>query len=641
MRIKLVLCILILLFTQIIFGQSKGIKPTQLKEKDYKEYQDAIKAMRSAKAAEANKKLDKIIKKLPTFYEAKLRKAAWLYELNDFDKAGALFKEVIAADPLYDIEMYNSAATNAIAKKDYSAAAEHLKTYLEKAKIDDSRKKEITDKYNLAFFRAEAYKNPKPFKKELVKGQVNTVASEFLPFITIDGNQMVFTRRSEGFDDLFLASRESDGSWGKPAFVFNFDDDNNRASASFSSDGLSIAFTMCNLEKESYGSCDIYMSRYENNKWIKPYNIGNVVNTAGWESQPCLIDNGKALVFSSNRKGSLGGNDLFISRRGKNNAWTTPENLGSVVNTGGNEESPFLHPDGKTLFFRSTGHPGMGSYDLFYSKYDPIKNIWSSPINLGYPINTEGQEGALFVERDGLTAYYTSDVDVSNRPQKHLDIFSFILPSEFKPEPTGFVKINIMDKDKKGVSGANYKIIDLVTKDTVLQGSSTGQPIIISLPSNKNYGMYIDKPTYYPHSENFNTSSGFDLGKAIEKTVVLNKIDLPVEKPIVLNNIFFETGKADLLPTSQSEIAQLTLFLQSNPQVKIKVVGHTDNVGNDQDNIKLSEARAKAVIDALIKMGISQSRLTYEGKGKSSPIADNATEEGRRLNRRTEFAVVK
>jgi outer membrane protein OmpA-like peptidoglycan-associated protein/tetratricopeptide (TPR) repeat protein len=641
MKIKLIAFSIILLFTQLTFGQSKGIKPSQLKEKEQKEYQDAIKAMRSGKVVDANKKLDKLIKKLPTFYEAKLRKAAWLYELNDYEKSAALFKEVITADPLYDIEMYNSAATNAIAKKDYSAAAEHLKTYLEKAKLDDSRKKEITDKYNLANFRAEAYKNPKPFKKELVKGQVNTGDSEFLPFITLDGNQMVFTRRSEGFDDLFLSSREGNGSWSKPAYVFNFDDDNNRASASFSSDGLSIAFTMCNLEKESYGSCDIYMSRYEKNKWIKPYNIGSVVNTAGWESQPCLIDNGKALVFSSNRKGSLGGNDLFISRRGKNNAWATPENLGSVINTSGNEESPFLHPDGKTLFFRSTGHPGMGSYDLFYSKYDPIKNIWSSPINLGYPINTEGQEGALFVERDGLTAYYTSDVDVSNRPQKHLDIFSFVLPSEFKPEATGYVKIKIVDKDKNQVSGASYKIIDLVSKDTILQGSTNGQPIVIALPANKNYAMFIDKSAYYPHSENFNTSTGYDLGKAIEKTIIINKVDLPVEKHIVLNNIFFETGKAELLPSSQGEIKQLSTFLNSNPQVKIKVIGHTDNVGNDLDNMKLSESRAKAVIDAVIKMGILPSRLTYEGKGKSSPIADNATEEGRRLNRRTEFVIIR
>jgi outer membrane protein OmpA-like peptidoglycan-associated protein len=635
-KMTLKYCIFILCFCFSGFTFSQSIKPSQLPQKQLDQYNEAIKLIRKGKSKEALKMIDAILKKYPNFHEANLRKAAMYYDVGDLKKASLLFEEVIKKDPNYDIEMYNSAAVNAFAEKNYKSSEIYFKKYLDLAKLDSSRKEEILLKYQTSAFRNQSISNPKSFKIEPLAGKVNTDLSEFLPSITLDGNQLIFTRRNGLYDDIYIAEKNNN-IWDVAAPMFDEKSDDNTASATISQDGKSAILTICNEKMGSFGSCDLYYSNFELSKWSQPINIGNSINTAAWESQPNISNNGKTLIFSSNRKGSIGGNDLWISYKNINNRWSKPENLSTNINSKGNEESPFLHPDGKTLFFRSTGHIGMGNFDLFYSRYDEKTKKWSMPENLGYPINTEGQEGSLFVDRDGVTCFFATDIENLKKNKKNLDLYTFQLPKEFRAEPTGYIKLSITNQDNKNIPGCGFTIINLDTKDTVKAGIYSGNPILIALPTNKNYSLNINQKDYYFYSLNFNSKEGYDLSKPFDVKAELTEIKIKQSKAIVLNNIFFETGSAILLKESQIEILNLANFLNDNVALKIEILGHTDDVGNDADNMKLSLNRAKAVYEELIKMNISPVRLSYTGKGETMPIAENTSEEGRRKNRRTEF----
>jgi outer membrane protein OmpA-like peptidoglycan-associated protein len=284
----------------------------------------------------------------------------------------------------------------------------------------------------------------------------------------------------------------------------------------------------------------------------------------------------------------------------------------------------------------------MGASDIFYAKYDAANQAWSAPVNLGYPINTEGDEGAFFVDAKGQKAYYATDIATKDKANANLDIYSFDLPVELRPEPVSYIKVSIIDEKNKKAISANFSIIDLTTKDTVSHGTAIDGNVLTAIGQYKNYALLIDKENYYFHSENFNTMESYDVLKPYEITVTMRPVlSVEPEAPVILKNIFFKSGSAVLMTESQTEIDKLYNFLLTNDKAKIKIIGHTDNVGSDADNLKLSEQRAKAVQDALIAKGIAAERLTFEGKGKSMPIADNATEEGRKINRRTEFIIVK
>ncbi len=618
-----------------------SIKAAQLSEKLLKLYQDALKFSKQGKTKDALKNYDKLLKQEPRFLEAKLRKAGLAYDVNDFSGARKLFDEVIITDSQYDADMYYAAGLCSKNLKDYAATSKYFSQYLENKKnVDEAFAKKVKREISESDFRVNAYKTPKPFIIKPVEGFVNTSDLEYLPSITIDGKQMVFTRRISGQEDLYVSNKNAD-AWGiaQPLETINTND--NEAAHTMSADGNLIVFTQCNNKTTGYGSCDLYQSRFEEGKWSLPSNLGMNVNSAAWDSQPTLGDNGKTIIFSSDRKGSIGSHDLWIIKKGKNNKWLPAINLGPKINTPANEESPFLHADGKTLYFRSNGHIGMGLSDLYYTKYNDKTNEWSAPINMGYPINTEGDEGSLFVDAKGNTAYFASDKDSRVKGKGNLDIYYFDLPIELRPEPISYIKVSIIDASTNKPTKAKYNIIDLTTNDTISAGIAEDGTLLTSISKNKNYALNIDKSKYYFHSENFNTQEDYDVTKPYEIVVKLKPIETIPDAPIVLHNIFFETGSSLLLASSQAEIDNLAAFLNTNQNLKIKIVGHTDNVGSDIDNQKLSEARAKSVQDALAKKGISASRLNYEGKGESMPIADNNTAEGRRVNRRTEFLVVK
>jgi outer membrane protein OmpA-like peptidoglycan-associated protein len=392
-------------------------------------------------------------------------------------------------------------------------------------------------------------------------------------------------------------------------------------------------FTACN-RPDGLGNCDLYFSAFNNGKWSEPYNLGAPVNTNHWESTPSISADGKTLFFSSSRPGGYGGKDIWLTRLNDKNKWTEPVNLGSVINTEGDEMSPFIHFDGKTLYFASDGRVGMGGFDLFVSRMKD-DSTWTEPQNLGYPINTFNDEMGLIIESGGQKAYYSSVRDKS----RGKDIFSFNLYEAVRPNPVSYIKGKVYDKMTGRLLKAEYELINLSTGKIIIKNvtDDTGN-FLVCLPSGYNYGINVSKPGYLFYSENFMLEGIHTASKPYIKKIVLNPAI--VGEKMQLSNVFYEIDSWQLKKESITELDNLVSLLSENSNLVMEIGGYTDSTGSEQYNMALSEKRALSVVNYLIKRGISSDRLKYKGYGNTSPLGDNVTSEGRKLNRRTEAKIV-
>jgi outer membrane protein OmpA-like peptidoglycan-associated protein len=311
-----------------------------------------------------------------------------------------------------------------------------------------------------------------------------------------------------------------------------------------------------------------------------------------------------------------------------------PINLGPEINTKGDEETPFLHADGRTLYFASNGHPSVGGKDLYVSRLG-INGKWSKPVNLGYPINTEGDEAGLFVALDGKSAFLSSE-----RPGGFgkLDIYSFELNEPVSAIPSTYVKAIIKHQDNKQPLSAGFKIAQLDNNDLFAEGISTANgEFMLCIPADKTYALSIEKKGFIFHSEQFQPRGGTQLSPYLLEVYLKPII---TGGSVILKNVLFAYNSHALMPVSYPELDKVAELLLANPQLKAEISGHTDNVGGEAFNLELSKKRAESVAVYLAVKGIDRSRITAIGFGASKPIADNSTEEGRTQNRRTEFRLI-
>jgi flagellar motor protein MotB len=392
-------------------------------------------------------------------------------------------------------------------------------------------------------------------------------------------------------------------------------------------------FTACNRQG-GIGNCDIYFSALTNGRWSEPSNLGYPVNTKQWESTPSISADGKTLFFSSSRTGGFGGKDLWLSRLNGKNQWTEPVNLGDKINTEGDEMSPFIHFDGKTLYFASNGRIGMGGFDLYITRMK-TDSSWTTPQNLGYPINTYNDEMGLIIESGGQNAYFSSIRDKS----KGKDIFYFNLYESVRPNPVSYMKGKVYDKETGKLLKADYELINLSTGKVIIKNitDETGN-FLVCLPSGYNYGINVSKPGYLFYSENFMFEGMHTVSEPYIKKIVLNPTK--VGEKMLLSNVFYEVDSWQLKKESMSELNNLVALLSENKKLVMEIGGYTDSTGSEQYNLSLSEKRALSVVNYLIKQGISSNRLKYKGYGNTSPLGDNVTIEGRKLNRRTEAKII-
>lgn len=580
--------------------------------------------------------LQDAVKIEPGFLDAWLSIAGVYGEMKNYTKAIEYYEKARSMDSAWFLD-YNLPYSISLAGiGEFQKALEAIDKFLSNPAINESSRKAGSYRKKTYQFAID-YANQHPlgdynFKPENLGDSINSRASEYFPALTLDAQELIFTRRVSMSED-FYGAKKINGQWTKAQRLTGEINSNmNEGAQNISQDGQWLIFTGCNFP-DSRGSCDLYISWLTPEGWSAPENLGNTINTEAWESAPSLSPDKRDLYFASARLGGYGGKDIYVSHLLPSGRWTEPENLGPEINTIGDESSPFLHADNQTLYFTSTGHLGYGGSDLFMVKKQP-DNKWSKPINLGYPINTIEHEGSLVVAADGKTAYYASDRSDS---RGGLDLYTFELREEIRPARTLWVKGKVFDKKTGNGLPSGIALTDLGTREVLSQVQTDARGnYLVTLPVGKDYAFNVNRKGYLFYSENFPLAQ-----KAPDSTY---NIDIPLQPieanaSMVLKNIFFDINKYELKTESMVELDNLYALLHDNPTVTIEISGHTDNVGKASDNMTLSNNRAQAVVKYLTSKGIDAKRLSYKGYGATKPIADNNTEEGRAQNRRTEVRV--
>ncbi|GLR18937.1 OmpA family protein [Portibacter lacus] len=606
-------------------------------------YNKAQDCVQNQKPEKAIKKLNSAIAKEPQFIDAYLLLGGIQYDLKDYDAAIHNFEKAFNLDSTYSPKVLQALALCYEAQKDNAQASLYFRKFLDNAdRLKPEYVKEVEKKIRDFDFREEALKNPVPFTPEILPAEINQPKlSEYSPSLTADGRRLFFTRITKSQEDIYYTEKDTNGMWQEARLLPNLNTLENEGAHNISADGKTILFTYCsNSQQNNVRGCNIYVSFKNENSWSKPVYF-DAINSKSWDTQPNISADGKTIIFVSKRPGGKGDSDLWWTRKNKDGKWTIPENLSAVINTPYREESPFFHPDGKTLYFKSEGHPGMGSFDLFKSEL-LADSTWSEPENLGYPINTEDHEGAMIVSLDGKTAYYSRGNGKIRFDQVQSDLYTFELPEAVRSNPVGFLSIRVFDAETKLPLEAIVRLqsSDDNTRETLNTGKDAS--LLIVLPLGENYSLNIDKKNYYFYSERFELEALNTAETAFEIDVYLKKIEekqAEDPEPVILKNVLFATGSYELEKESFFELDQLANLLEENVNIQIEIQGHTDNVGNDDDNQQLSENRAKAVNNYLIQKGISKDRLTFVGYGETEPISSNETEEGRKINRRTTFII--
>ena len=515
--------------------------------------------------------------------------------------------------------------------------------------------------------------------------QINTEYPDYAPLISADESVIMFTsRRSNSTgglitgamynEDLYISEKDKEGNW-TPAVGISekINTKGHDATAGLSLDGLSLFIYMDNSDRGN-----LYISNKLEDGWEKPKGVGKNINGKKTrETGACFTFDKKSFYFVSDREGTHGGTDIWRTDwDAEKEEWGKPVNCGDVINTHYDEIGVFIHPDGKTMYFSSKGHKGMGGFDIFYSIMND-DGTWNEPVNIGYPVSTPDDDVHFVISASGKHGYYSSFREIDGMGEKDIYMITFL---GGKKEPLLSTEDNLLAsvaapikeeliQPKVAVSAKNLSIlkglvldaetkqpvksfIDLVDNGTQEHISEfNNDPItgkfLMSLPAGKNYGIAAKAEGYLFHSENFDipADAGF---KEYEKIIYLNKIKKGVS--IVLRNIFFDTDKYSLKAESKIELDRLIQLLTDNFNLRIEISGHTDTHGSSSYNQRLSEDRAGAVVDYLVVHGFGRERFEFKGVGEAKPLVTDIERDKMKSskdrddadahNRRTEFMII-
>lgn len=539
------------------------------------------------------------------------------------------------------------------ARKNYDETLNLLNEYIDNAKVSASNKfleeaKEM--KAQIEQYR-ELFKNPVPYNPVMVKG-ASTKDDEYLPMLSPDNQFLFYTRKSmvdtksiygEQEKELFIQSRKKyDGSYSQGIpMPTPFNKGSYQGGSSISVDNkllfITIVSPTATRSGRMFSNGDIYYAEFRGGSWGELKSIGRHINgELTWEGQPSISADNKTLYFASARgEDNYGGMDLYKVERQANGSWGNPINLGPKINSPGNEKSPFMHSDSYTLYFSSDGHPGVGGQDIYFSRVDEFGEF-KTPVNIGVPINTEEDEHGFMVSTDGKYGYFSSNIS-----NEGLDIFNFELPEYAQPKEVVFLKGSIESKDPDAAKGMKIELKNMAT-NKVTEGvvdEETGDYVAVISATEKEDVMMMAKKNGYAFTSQYINSDKDVVGKPMRSAPM--KFN-PIEEgeTYQINNVNFATDSYELNTQVINILSEFIEFLESNPGVRVAIHGHTDNVGNVNENLLLSENRAKAVYNYLIIEDIAPDRLEYKGFGSSKPVASNSTTEGRAKNRRTEFLIL-
>ena len=493
---------------------------------------------------------------------------------------------------------------------EYEKAMKVLSAFVNNETMNKAKVDKATMFFRSAEFAMKNKTNTSNFRLHPLSDTVNCFVLQYFPALTADQQQLIFTRRTgngpNDDEDLVVSKKDENGRWGSPESISkNINTRLNEGTCTISADGRKLIFTSC-TGRDGIGSCDLYETKKIGNDWTTPKNLGRNVNSMEWESQPSLSADGRTLYFVSDRRSGLGRRDIWITTTDENGLWTKAVNAGKQINSQFDEISPFIHANNRTLFFASNGLPGFGGYDLFFTDKDSTS--WTTPKNIGSPMNDHEDQFSLFITADGKKGYYSHEETLESGFSKS-KIFEMVIPEESQIEyRSNYVKGIIRDKvDQKPLS-AKIELINIrknIVESLVESDSVTGEYLMV-LTQGAEYALYVNKETYLFKSYNFNYSEVTDF-----KPIIVN-IELEKAKEgsvAILNNIFFDVDKYDLKDKSVTELEKIIRFLTINPSVRVEIAGHTDNSGAADYNRQLSERRANSVFTFLGQHGIDKKRI--------------------------------
>jgi len=619
---------------------------TQKNKKSIEKYKYAFKSYQTGDIENCTRVLNQLISDDSTYTEPYLLLAEVYFNAKDYKGMVPVYEKLVITCGKDYPNAYLLLANCLMYLGETKKAKTNYETFILIKGIKPELKLMAEEQINRCNFSQELISKPVPFNLQNLGKTINSFCDEYYPCLLPDELIIVFTRKvpqysgadpsSDNTQEDFYISNWYNNDWTKALPIpGNVNTLNNEGAQTISGDGQFMVFAACG-RSDGMGQCDLYYSKKVNGKWSVAKNMGNVVNTLNWESQPSLSSDGRTLYFASERPGGHGQSDIWKTTIDENNIWTKPINTGDVINTNNAETSPFIHQDNKTLYFCSNGHLGVGGFDIFFSKLGD-DGIWSEPKNLGYPINTVKDEIGLIVNASGNKAYITSSREGGFGLQ---DLYVFDLYKEARPEAVTYFKGKVFDKETKKVVKADFELKELSSGKTIAKSASDDSDgsFLICLTPGKDYGLFVSSQGYMFYSENFNLTAPSSLLKPFEKNIPLEQIKKGSKT--ILKNIFFDTDSYRIKSKSGAELNKLISFMNTNPSIKVEISGHTDSKGEPPYNMILSLKRAKAVFDYLIKNGISETRLTYKGFGDTIPVSTNETDEGRSQNRRTEIKIV-
>ncbi len=591
---------------------------------------------------QANSLLDQAIKKDKNFVEAYIKKGVvykkqrqYLKARTSLEKANELSQKTRHFYGLdFELgELY-------VLLEEYDLAVRFLESYIDSNYAKGDKKKMAIQMLQNASFAKENEKMMAEFKPRPLSRVINQFPLQYFPIVTIDNQSIIYTRRmghrSEHDEDLVVATKNESGEWQQPvSFSDDINSKINEGTCTLSADGRLIIFTSC-FGRKGFGSCDLFFSVKHGDRWSKPRNMGANINSRHWESQPSLSADGNTLYYISDRPGGLGKTDIWVATKDLDGVWSKPKNMGASINSAKREYSPFIHANNSILYFASNGQPGFGGFDIYYSKKEG--DAWGKPTNMGSPLNTGQDQLSLFITGDGEKGYYSHEAMGTTGATQSL-IYEFDIPEQMKVGfKVNYVRGIVKDEKTKEPLGAQVVLYNVDKNEAIARVASdsiTGEYLMV-LPEGANYALYTNAVGYLFNSSNFNYKASAQLDP-VYLDVLLGKAEKGVS--IVLNNIFFDHDQFDLKEASKTELDKIVDFLSQNAGLKVEIIGHTDSVGDPAYNKRLSQKRAQAVVDHLIKNGISKNRLRSKGMGSDQPIEDNSTELGRSKNRRIEFSI--
>jgi len=606
-----------------LLGQSKQALQNYeagLRALENKDIQKAIQLFSSASEKD-NQYIDPLIALFQTYQDTR-----------NFKLAIDRFEQIKKIDSSASVPFIVKQATALASLGQYNAAKDLVDPYI----INNTLPSYLKEKANVLMEHCKfaiAQKNAAEITIQNMGDSINSAASEYFPTVSIQDSLFLFMRRLNlSREDIYSSNMGTGGfSTAQPlSDTLNFAA--KKGSMSLSAD-LQTLYYAADYAEQGYGRYDLYKVQRTPWGWSKPKNLGQRINSDYWDSAPSIAPDGNSIYFASNRPEGYGGIDIYVAYKNEKGYWEDAINLGPTINTKGDDQTPFIHADNQSLYFSSNGHPGFGGADFYVSR-KKIDGSWTTPLNLGYPINTYDNEGSIAVASNGVSAYIASDRADS---RGELDIYKITLAENTRAHKTWYIKGEIIDAKSKKTIAADVNIVDPASGYPLLemQVDSMGK-FLLALPYFDSLGLKIMSKDH----DYITSILPIDSVKAMAGKT-FNFALTPIEKVFtkIFNQVYFESSSAKLQSISRVELDALVTYLTNTKQATILIEGHTDNTGSVAQNNLLSLQRAESIMQYLVSKGVAGNRIQAKGLGSSMPIADNTTAAGRAKNRRTSFTI--